>query len=310
MTDLTLYQNPALLRRIRELALRTQRKVDSQLGGVYHSIFKGQGLSFLSVRPYEPGDDIRDIDWNVTARLQMPHVKRYVEERELTVIIMFDVSNSASFGTKHRPENHEIGNDIPPKRLLAAEVAALLTLSAISNNDRVGVVLFSNEVQQYIAPRRGKNHAMRLLREYLISGSEHKGTDIGAALLGVRQMLKQRSIIFLISDFMAPAASYYQPLLAVNNRHDLIAFSIIDPLETAWQRGGLIPLRDMETGEFIWADTSSRRWRKAFEQQTTHYIEERRLAMGRAKVQHLELGVQQDFTRELIRFLKKRVVQR
>lgn len=287
--------SPEVLRKVRDLALRTRRKVDGYFASVYRSVFKGQGLSFLSVRPYEPGDDVRQIDWKVTARTNVPHIKQYIEERDLTVLLVLDVSASMHFGTIQRH-----------KRELAAEIGALLALAAARNNDKVGLLLFSDRIERYVAPQRGSNHGLRVIRELLATETQSTGTDLEGLLKAARGLLKQRAIIFLLSDFLAPPTTYYRQLLYLNSHHDLVALSLIDPLEMRWENIGVIPVRDLETGHLIPVDTGSRRWRREFAARSQARRQRRDDTLKRAHVAHLELRVDADYTQAFITFLKQR----
>ena len=220
-----------LINKIRRIEIRTKRLVNDSFAGDYHSVFKGRGMAFDEVRPYQVGDEIRTIDWNVTARTGEPHVKRYVEERELTVMLVVDASASENFGSVNRF-----------KRELAAELTAVLSFAATTNNDRVGLLIFTDQVELFIPPRKGRRHVLRLIRELLAFEPQGKGTDIRLALENVNQILKRRSIIFLVSDFRADAQSYRQAMAITNRRHDLIAVDLNDPLETTIGDVGLLAL--------------------------------------------------------------------
>jgi uncharacterized protein (DUF58 family) len=283
------------LRRIRQIELRTRRLVSESFAGAYHSVFKGRGIAFDSVRPYEVGDDVRDIDWKVTARAGEPFVKRYVEERELVVMLVLDSSVSTMFGTVSKY-----------KRDLAAELGAVLAYSAISNNDKVGLLVFSDRVEQYISPRKGKNHVSRLIRDLLAAKSEGKGTDISLALKTVNQLLKRRSIVFLLSDFLASGKEYARDLLVASRRHDVIAVTLSDPREYSWPAVGLVGLTDAETGGVKWVDTSARDWRQQFEQQVTAFQEMRDQVFRRSEVDCIEVPADGDYIHALTIFFRQR----
>ncbi|HUV27101.1 MAG TPA: DUF58 domain-containing protein, partial [Anaerolineales bacterium] len=201
-----------LIKKIHRIEIRTRRLVNDSYAGEYHSIFKGRGMEFDEVRPYQMGDEIRSIDWNVTARTGEPHVKRFVEERELTVMLVVDTSGSENFGSVNRF-----------KRELAAELTAVLSFAATTNNDKVGLLIFTDRVELFIPPRKGRRHVLRLIRELLAFEPESRGTDIKLALDTVNQILKRRSIVFLVSDFLVPAESYQRELTVTNKRHDVIS---------------------------------------------------------------------------------------
>jgi uncharacterized protein (DUF58 family) len=288
-----------LLARIRRIELRTRRLVNTSFAGAYHSVFKGRGVAFESVRPYQPGDDVRDIDWNVTARAGEPYIKRYEEERELTVVIALDTSASCLFGTAGRS-----------KRDLAAELGAVLALSAISNNDKVGLLIFSDRIEQFIAPRKGRNHGLRLIRDLLAVRPSSQGTDLALALRTLSGLLRQRAIIFLLSDFLAAAQQYARELLITGRRHDVVAVVLSDPLEAAWPSAGLVALADAETGERRWIDSSSEAWRRAFEAQARRFRQSRDAALTSAGVDSLEIPPDGDYARALLQFFRRRARRR
>lgn len=218
--------DPALIAKIRRIEISTNRRVQSVLAGEYHSVFKGQGIEFDEVRPYQTGDDVRTIDWKVTARTGDLHVKRYSEERELTVMLVVDVSGSGLFGT---------GSAF--KGEMAVELSALLAFSAIRNNDRVGLILFSDRIERVIPPKKGRNHILRLIREILTHGVTGRGTDLAGALEFTRRLLTRQAVVFVLSDFLAP--DFERPLRVLNQRHDLIALQVLDPRELELPRMGL-----------------------------------------------------------------------
>src|SRR6188474_3275625 len=244
-----------ILKKIRQIELRTNRLVNETLGGQYHSVFKGQGMNFEDVRQYQPGDEVRSIDWNVTARLGEIHgaayVKKFTEERELTVMLVVDVSASGEFGSVHLS-----------KRELAAEVACLFAFSAIRNNDKVGLILFSDHVELFIPPKKGRVHTLRLIREILYFEPKGRGTQPAEALDYLNQVLHRRSVVFLISDFLTP--DFSRQLAVTSRRHDLIAIPIVDPREEELPDVGRLTLEDAETGEQIEINTSDRATRLGY----------------------------------------------
>jgi uncharacterized protein (DUF58 family) len=287
---------PETLHRIRRIELRTRRLVNDSFGGAYHSVFKGQGIAFDTVRPYQPGDDVRNIDWNVTARAGEAFVKQYIEERELTVMLVLDSSASCQFGTVNRS-----------KRDLAAELGAVLALAATSNNDRVGLLIFSDRAEHFIAPRKGQNHVLRLIRDLLAARPANRGTDLSLALRTVDHLLKRRAIVFFLSDFLVSPGDYSHDLLVVSRRHDLIAVVMGDPLEQRWPDAGLVGLRDAETNASTWVDTSSKSWRDQFEQQSRRFRKLRDTTLVRASVDRIDLPVDGDYVRALTHFFRQRV---
>ena len=240
-----------LLREIRKIEIVTRRLVDQQMSGQYHSVFKGRGMSFDEVRAYEPGDEPRLIDWNVTARTGQPHIKRFVEERELTVLIVVDMSGSMAFGTA-RDE----------KRVVAAKLAAMMAFSAISNGDRVGLVAFTDEVEKFVPPKKGRKHVLRIIDEILAFDPVGRGTSLAKALEFVGNVTKRKAVVFLISDFLDD--NYERPLHVTARRHDLIPLTIVDPAEEDLPDLGLLLIEDAETGELEAIDTGSASVRKGY----------------------------------------------
>lgn len=240
-----------ILKKIRRLELRTRRLVDSMFAGSYHSVFKGRGMNFEEVREYTPGDEIRSIDWNVTARMNTPFVKKFTEERELTVMLVVDVSASGDFGSVQSS-----------KRELAAEVASILAFSAIQNNDKVGLLLFTDEVELFIHPKKGRMHTLRLIREMLYFRPRRRGTNLASALEYLNKVVTRRAVVFLISDFLDEG--YDKPLSVAARRHDLVAMPVIDPGEEDLPDVGIVTFEDPETGEQIDVNTSSRALRGAY----------------------------------------------
>ncbi|GAC1338373.1 MAG: DUF58 domain-containing protein [Myxococcales bacterium] len=238
-----------LIRKIRRIEITTRRAVLDTLAGGYHSVFKGRGMAFSEVRPYQPGDEIRAIDWNVTARMGEPFVKVFVEERELTALIAVD-----------RSASHEAGLSAQVKAEVAAEIAGLIVFSALENGDRAGLVLFTDRIERHVPPRRGRKHGLRLITETLAFQPEGRGTDLAGALGHITQAQRRRAVVFVVSDFLA--AGYEQALAVAARRHDVIPVVVSDPLEESLPRGrlsGLWPLSDAETGETVLVDLSDRR---------------------------------------------------
>lgn len=246
-----------LMAKVGKIRILTSRLIDDQLAGDYHSTFKGQGVEFDEVRPYIVGDDVRTIDWNVTARTGIPHIKRFSEERELTVLFLVDVSGSQSYGSQTRS-----------KAELAAEVTSLLALTAIRNQDKIGLILFSDRIVKYIPPRKGRDSVMRLVREVLAAEDEAKGsTDLDGALKFLSNVQKRKAVVFFVSDFLGELSE--KLLRATARRHDLICVPVTDPAESALPDVGLVELEDPESGELVLVDTSSHRVRDAFAAKAT-----------------------------------------
>ncbi|HEX3694464.1 MAG TPA: DUF58 domain-containing protein [Polyangia bacterium] len=234
-----------LLKKIRKIEIVTERLVRDRTAGQYHSVFKGRGIAFSEVRQYIPGDDIRMIDWNVSARMNEAYVKLFTEEREMTVLLLVDMSASENFGSRAQE-----------KRELAAEIAAVLAFSAIRNNDRVGLIIFTDTVEKFVPPKKGKKHVLRVISEILSFQPHSPRTNIAAGLQFLGRIARRRAVAFLISDFLAPQVSYERALRLSAGRHDLVPVSVTDPLEEALPKVGLIELQDPETGEVVVFDTS------------------------------------------------------
>jgi uncharacterized protein (DUF58 family) len=285
------------MRQIRRLQLRARRAVQTLLGGEYHSVFKGVGLSFEEVREYQPGDDVRSIDWNVTARMGSPFIKRFVEERELTVILLVDVSGSQRFGTQKQP-----------KRAVAAELAALIAFSAIANNDRVGLIAATDEVEKYVAPSKGTKHVLRLLRDILFFEPERRGTSLKTALDYLNQVQRRRAIVFMISDFAD--AGFESAFRLAARKHDLIAVRITDPREQELPAVGLLQLEDAETGRRLLVDTGHPIVRQRFAERARERHEGVRKLTRSAQVDLIEVSTDGGHFDALVRFFRIREKRR
>ena len=285
------------LKKIRRIEIRTRRSVNDVFAGRYHSVFKGQGMEFQEVREYVPGDEIRSIDWNVTARTGTPHVKKFTEERELTVMLLVDISASNRFGSTAQL-----------KRDLAAEVAAVLAFSAIANHDRVGLILFSDRVEKHVPPAKGATHVLRVISEILNAKPVSPQTDLEPALRFLNQVVRRRSVAFLISDFIAPPCEHLLRVTA--RRHDLVSLVIGDRRESALPAVGLVDFADAETGRRVVVDTSHAPTRRALLARQT----ERRAALlkqlSRARSDAIELNAGERYDRELVRFFRTREKRR
>jgi uncharacterized protein (DUF58 family) len=282
-----------VLRQIRRLQLRARRAVEDLLGGEYHSVFKGMGMVFEEVREYQPGDDVRTIDWNVTARMGHPFVKRYVEERELTVVLLVDWSGSHQFGTGRLQ-----------KREVAAELAAVLAFSAISNNDKVGLIGFTDQIECFVPPRKGTRHVLRLIREALYFQPLHQGTSLCEGLNFLNRILHRRAIVFLLTDFLD--RGFEQLLKRTGRRHDLIAIHISDPREEELASVGLLELEDAETGKRILLDTSSRQVREGFAASARRRREEVRRMARSARIDLLDVATDGRHLEGLVHFFQQR----
>ncbi|MCE9533595.1 MAG: DUF58 domain-containing protein [Planctomycetes bacterium] len=282
-----------LMRQIRRLQWRARRAVHSLLGGEYHSVFKGTGLSFEEVREYQPGDDVRSIDWNVTARTGSPFIKRYVEERELTVLLLVDVSGSQDFGTRKQA-----------KRSVAGELAALIAFSAIANNDRVGLIAFSDAVERFVPPAKGAKHVLRLLRDILYFEPERRGTSLRAGLDYLNQVQCRRAIVFVISDFAD--AGYEASFRLAGHKHDLVAVRVNDPRELELPNVGLVQTVDSETGLACLLDTSNAGVRQEFADNATTRDAALKKLMRSAKTDLIDVSTDGGHFDALVRFFRRR----
>jgi len=285
-----------LVKKIRHIEIRTRRLVDDSYAGEYHSIFKGRGMEFDEVRPYQIGDEIRTVDWNVTARTGELFVKRYVEERELTVMLLVDASASENFGSVGRF-----------KRELAAELTAVLSFAATTNNDRVGLIIFTDQIELIIPPKKGRRHVLRLIRELLAFQPKSTGTDFKMALDTVNQILKRKSIIFLVSDMLAPTDNYSRELTVTNKRHDLIGIDLSDPLDMNIENVGLLALEDPETRKVIWVDTGDKSWQQDFKNRIQTHEAQKTKVFQKASVDRIQIWTDQDYTIPLTGFFNERV---
>ena len=287
-----------ILETVRRIELATRRTVQSELAGRYHSVFKGQGMAFSEVRSYTPGDDIRHIDWNVSAR-HRDHglfVKTFHEERELTVLLMVDLSASAGLGTRRRT-----------KRRLLAEVGALLSFTALQNNDRVGLAAFTDRVELFLPPRKGRAHGLRVIREIAEHVPRHPGTDIGEALRHVNRVQRRRAVVFLISDFLDD--DFIRPLRVAAARHDLIGVRVVDPIERELPDLGLVQWADAETGEQQWIDTRARRVRETYARRRREALDAGARALKRSGVDLVDLETPQDLAGPLVKFFRQRALR-
>jgi uncharacterized protein (DUF58 family) len=287
-----------LIRKVRQIEISIRGVVNEVFAGEYHSVFKGRGMEFAEVREYQAGDDVRSIDWNVSARMNHPYVKVYDEERELTVMILFDASSSESFGSRNQMKGD-----------LAIEISALLASSAIRNNDKVGLIIFSDKIEKFVVPRKGRKHVFRVIREllYFASSGEVKAssqTDIAAALEFMNQILKRRATVFLISDFLAEG--FERDLQIANRRHDLVAIRIIDPLEEQLPDIGLIELEDLETGETVLLDTSYDEIRETVTENVLNQKNTLEKTFKSIGIDFIDIYTHQSYVKPLTRFFRVR----
>ena len=284
---------PEVLRQVKLLELRTRGLVNSIFTGEYRSVFKGQGMEFAEVREYQPGDEVRSIDWNVTARMQRPYVKRYIEERELTVMLAVDVSGSERFGTRRRFKSE-----------VASELAAVLAMSAIRNNDRVGGLMFTDRIEHVVPPRKGRRHALRLIRDILAFDPHGRGTDIAGATEYLNKMLAHKAIIFLVSDFLGENVE--RPLKLLAQRHDVVAVTVEDPSERLLPDIGLVRLVDPESGQTLDVDTSNPGVRAQFDSQVSEEAERRRHLLRRLAIDEIPVRTDRGIMEPLLRFFRQR----
>ena len=282
-----------ILRKVRRIEIRTNRMVNETLAGRYHSVFRGRGMEFSEVREYQPGDDIRAIDWNVTSRMGHPYIKKYVEERELTVLLAVDCSASDRFGTASQTKGE-----------MAAEIAALIAFTAIKNNDRVGLLMFTDQVELYVPPGKGVEHVLRVVRELLIFRPKHLGTSLALGLDKLNNMVRKRAVVFLISDFLDEG--YERQLRLASRRHDLIAVTLSDLREEELPSLGLLRLEDAETGREIVVDTSRPGVRRAFVQAARDRRETRDGLLKRAGVDVVDVRTDHSYERPLLQFFRQR----
>lgn len=296
-----------MLKKVRQIEIRTNRQVSDALAGAYHSLFKGRGIDFEEAREYLPGDEIRSIDWNVTARTGKAHVKKYREERELTMMLVVDLSASGEFGSADTS-----------KRELAAELASTLAFSAARNNDKVGMALFTEEVELYIPPRKGRKHILRIIRDILMFEPKKRGTNIAATLEEVNRTLKRKAIVVLISDFLQGpngllpnpdekgSDEMFKALDITNRRHDLVCFGLSDRREVTLPKLGEIILEDSETGEVVTLNTSSLAVREAYAKANSERLSKFKRALASSKIDLLEVFTDKPFITALRKFFQKR----
>jgi len=298
-------QTREILKKVRQIEIRTNRLVTDTLAGQYHSLFKGRGMNFDAVREYVSGDEVRAIDWNVTARAGRPFIKKFVEERELTLILMVDVSASGDFGS-----------GLQSKRELAAEIASVLAFSAMKNSDKIGLLLFSDEVELFVPPRKGRKHVLRIVREVLAFEPENHGTDLVGALDFVNAAIARRAIVFLLSDFQTRShsadavATFRLALRQTNRHHDLVALPIEDPRERVLPDLGIVAIEDAETGEMIEIDTSDPMVRQRYNELAQLRAELLQKIFNREAIDSLRLSTDRPYVADLMAFFKSRARKR
>ncbi len=284
----------SVLRKVRDIELKTRGLVESLAQGSYHSVFKGRGIEFSDVREYQYGDDVRAIDWNVTARMNHPYVKEFIEERDLTVLLFVDVSASGNFGSQS------------PKKEIAIELAASIALSAARNNDRVGLFLSTTKIEKYLPPRKGRRHALKVIRELVCFNPKERGTSLSNSLSYISKVVRRRSIVFLISDFIDDPVSLKKPLSLLSAKNDVIAVRVSDPRELELPDVGLIELEDGETGEQMLVDTSSPEFSKNFSALAHGRTASLKKALRRSRVDIVDISTSESWAKPLMGFFKRR----
>jgi uncharacterized protein (DUF58 family) len=282
-----------ILKKVRRIEITTRGMVNDVFSGEYHSVFKGRGMDFSEVREYQIGDDIRTIDWNVTARYGHPYVKVFEEERELTVMLLVDASFSSEFGTHERMKGE-----------IAAELCALLAFSAIKNNDKVGLIIFTDKIEKFVPPRKGKSHVLRVLRELLYFQPEDRQTDIGLSLEYLSRVIRRRSTVFLVSDFLSK--DYTRALRIANKKHDIVGIHIVDPRELALPDVGYVELEDAETGEVLLINSFDRRVRQLFGKRTSEAMAQKEKLFRSMNVDSIVIRTDESYFEPLIRFFRMR----
>ncbi len=282
-----------LVKKLKKIEIYTSRLANDQLAGSYHSVFKGRGMAFSEVRQYQPGDDVRFIDWNVSARMNDTYIKVFTEEREMTVILLVDLSASERFGSVAKPKIETV-----------AELAALLAFSAIKNNDRVGLILFTDRIERFVPPKKGRSHVMRVVTEILNATPEGRGTDLGVALDLLGGIGKRRTVAFLISDFIA--GDYEKPLKVVAAKHDLIPIQVVDPREADLPNLGLALVEDLETGEIVEVDTANSDVRAEYAREAQKQRASREHLFKRLQLDHVTVSTDRDYVRPLAELFRLR----
>ncbi|MFQ5674973.1 MAG: DUF58 domain-containing protein [bacterium] len=282
-----------ILKKVKRIEIQTRGLVNDVFSGEYQSVFKGRGMEFSEVREYQIGDDIRAIDWNVSARMGHPFVKVFEEERELTVMLLVDVSSSGNFGTVERMKGE-----------IAIEICALLAFSAIKNNDKVGLIIFTDRIEKFVPPKKGKTHVLRVLRELLYHEPQGRGTDIAGALEYLSRVTTRRAVVFLVSDFISD--DYQKAMQIANKRHDLVAITITDPREMELPNIGLVELEDAETGEIIMIDTADASTRQTFSQETLNQRDIRDKHLRSMNVDSIDVRTDISYIEPLVRFFRMR----
>lgn len=287
-----------LLKKVRQIEIKTRGLSRNIFAGEYHSAFKGRGMAFSEVREYQFGDDIRNIDWNVTARYNHPYIKVFEEERELTVMLLIDVSGSREFGSHEKM-----------KKNIITEISAILSFSAIQNNDKIGVIFFSDSIEKFIPPKKGKSHILRIIRELIDFQPQNKGTDITEAIRYLTNAIKKRCTAFVISDFMDENPEMDMALSIANNKHDVVALKVYDDREKELPSIGMIKLKDAETGQYVWVDSSSNRIRKTYAEWWNKHILRLDTMFKKCGIDYVQIDTNEDYVKSLMTLFKKRALK-
>ena len=287
-----------LLKKVRQIEIKTRGLSRNIFAGEYHSAFKGRGMAFSEVREYQFGDDIRSIDWNVTARYNHPYVKIFEEERELTVMLLIDVSGSREFGSYEKLKKNVI-----------TEISAVLSFSAIQNNDKIGVIFFSDRIEKFIPPKKGKSHILRIIRELIDFHPQHSGTDITDAVRYLTNAIKKRCTAFLISDFMDDSPDLEMALSIANNKHDVVSLKIYDEREKELPPIGMLKLKDAETGKYVWVDSSSRKTRRIYSEWWQRHTARFDAMFKKCGVDYVDINTNDDYVKSLMNLFKKRALK-
>ncbi len=288
-------EHTELLKKVRKIEIKTRGLSRNIFAGEYHSAFKGRGMAFSEVREYQFGDDVRSIDWNVTARYNKPYIKIFEEERELTVMLMIDVSGSRDFGSFDKFKKNVI-----------TEISAVLSFSAIQNNDKIGVIFFSEKIEKFIPPKKGKSHILRIIRELIDFEPESHGTNITEAIRYMTNAIKKRCTSFIISDFIQNEVDFEKALTIANSKHDVVALRIYDERETQLPPIGMIKLKDAESGEYIWVDSSSKKVRQTYENWWKESSDKLDYTFKRSGVDYVDINTNEDYVKSLMSLFKKR----
>ncbi|MGD9931406.1 MAG: DUF58 domain-containing protein [Mangrovibacterium sp.] len=288
-------EHTELLKKVRKIEIKTRGLSSNIFAGEYHSAFKGRGMAFSEVREYQFGDDVRNIDWNVTARYNKPFIKIFEEERELTVMLLIDVSGSRDFGSFEKFKKNVI-----------TEISAILSFSAIQNNDKIGVIFFSETIEKFIPPKKGRSHILRIIRELIDFEPENKGTNITGALRYMTNAIKKRCTCFIISDFIQQETEFEKALTIANNKHDVVALRVFDEREASLPPIGMIKLKDAETGQYIWVDSSSKKVRDTYESWWRTNNNKLDYAFKKSGVDYANINTKEDYVKSLMTLFKKR----